>query len=153
MATAAVPFLALDTVNGSMKFNEWWLFFLVLLTRSFLLKGSLNTPKFLLTFSAHVWCGDPNIHQTTFFVQIHHDLWSHRFCAVTSAATGVVHHIPLCLEIHHGSYSQFVLHFYRHMFHLSRTTAKPDTWQHPGGHKYINNTLFLDVSYTVNLSS
>lgn len=101
--------------------------------------------KILPTFSAHVPCGYPDISQATLSVQIHHDIWSHRFCTAASAATGVVYHIPLRLEVHHSSDSQFMLHLYCHVFHLSRTAAEPDTGQHPEGHKRINNTLFLDV--------
>lgn len=107
-------------------------------------------PKILPTFGAHVRRGYPDISQATLSVQIHHDLWSHRFGAAASAATGVVYHIPLRLEVHHSSDSQFMLHLYCHVLHLSRTAAEPDTGQHPEGHKHINNTLFLGDSDTFN---
>lgn len=110
------------------------------------------SPKILLTLSAHVRCGYPNIRQTTVFVQIHHDLRGHGFPSVAPAAIGVVHHIPLRLKVHHCSNSQFMLHLYSHMFHLSRAAAEPNAWQHPGGnkHKCIDN-LKIHYYYMLNI--
>ena len=96
-----------------------------------LLNLFLYVNKILLTLSAHVRCGYPHIHQATVFVQMHHGLWGHGFRSVAPAATGVVHYIPLRLEVHDCSNSQFMLHLYSHMFHLSRAAAQPNTWQHP----------------------
>lgn len=101
-------------------------------------------PKIRLTLSAHVRCGHPHVHHATVFVQVHHGLRGHVFRRVASAAVGVVHHVRLCLEVHHCSNAQFVLHLDCHMFDLSRAAAEPDSWEHPAG-QYIWDALITCV--------
>lgn len=102
----------------------------------------------ILTLSAHVRCGHPHVHYTTVFVQMHHGLWGHGLPGITPAARGVVHHIPLCLEVHYCSDAQLVLQLDCHVFYLSRAAAQPNTRQYPERNKEGSiNHLFLYLMY------
>ena len=90
-------------------------------------------PKILLTLRAHVWRGDPHVHQAAVLVQVHHGLWSHGFSRVVPAAVRVVDHIPFRLEVHHRGNAQLLLQLEGHMLQLARAAAQPDPGEDPEG--------------------